>query len=263
MPNMINIDGFYVTSADLMTMFNSDNKLEAMLDEIQDLTISNTQENNDITGKNGAVIGTLKRNKAVNVTVNSGLIVGGALAAEMGSEVETGTFVVRATDILTVESNRVTLNATPVGEAGAEIIALKKKAANGFLEGNYEQDATASATNKFAYADNEITFFEGDFNDGDQVVVFYNMEVENATKVSNDANTYSKTVSAYIDMTVQDKCDRVYHGQWQCKRLDLDGNVDLNIGGTDSVMSFTGRTLKDICNIGPDAGKFWDFIFWE
>ena len=85
----INIDGFYVTSVDLMTLFNNENQLEAMLDELQDVTISNTQENSDITGKNGAVIGTLKRNKAVTVTANSGLIVGGALAAQTGSDVET------------------------------------------------------------------------------------------------------------------------------------------------------------------------------
>ena len=263
MPNMINIDGFYVTSVDDMSMFNNANQLEAMLDEIQDCTISNTQENNDITGKNGAVIGTFKRNKAVTVTVNSGLIVGGALAVETGSDVETGSFIVRATDILTVESNTVTLSATPVGSPGAEIIALRKKAANGQLSGTYEQDATASAANKFAYSEGEITFYEGDFEDGDQVVVFYDMQVENATKVSNDANSYSRTVKCYINCTVQDKCDNLYHGQIIMPRFDADGNVDLNIGGTDSVMSFTGRTLKDTCNIGANAGKFWDFIFWE
>ena len=259
----ISIDGFYVTSLDMMTLFDNANNLEAMLDELQDATIENTQENNDITGKNGAVIGTLKRNKAVNVTANSGLIVAGALAAQTGSEVEEGTFVVRATEILTVNSNSATLEGTPVGAEGAEIVTLRKKSASGMLTGTYEQDATASATGKFSYADGTITFFTGDFNDGDQVVVFYDMEVENAVKVSNDANTYSRTCRCYIDCQVQDRCDNIYHGQIYIPRFDCDGNVTINLGGTDNVMSITGRSLKSLCSVGADAGKFWDFIFWE
>lgn len=259
----INIDGFYVTSVDLMTLFNNENQLEAMLDELQDVTISNTQENSDITGKNGAVIGTLKRNKAVTVTANSGLIVGGALAAQTGSDVETGSYIVRANEILTVNSNSAKLEGTPAGAPGAEIVSLRKKSSGGMLTGTYEQDAAASAAGKFSYNAGTITFYEGDFADGDQVVVFYDMEAEDAAKVSNDANTYSKTVKAYIDVTVQDRCDNVYHGQLQCPRFDCTGNVDISLGGTESTMSIEGRTLKDTCNTGKDAGKFWDFIFWE
>lgn len=259
----MNVDGFYVTSVDMASFFDNANNLVAMLDEIQDATISNTQENNDITGKNGAVIGTLKRNKAVSVTINNGLIVAGAIAMETGSPVETGKYIIRATEILTVQSNAVTLEGTPVGAEGAEIVTLRKKGLGGMLEGNYEQDATASGTGKFSYADGTITFFAGDFEDGDQVVVFYDMEVNNAVKVSNDANTYSGVYRCFIDMTLSDRCDNIVHAQLVMKRFDCDGNLDLNIGGTDAVMSITGRTLKDTCNIGADAGKFWDLIFWE
>ena len=259
----MNVDGFYVTSVDMASFFDNANNLVAMLDEIQDATISNTQENNDITGKNGAVIGTLKRNKAVNITINNGLIVAGAIAMETGSPVETGKYIIRATEILTVQSNAATLEGTPVGAEGAEIVTLRKKGLGGMLEGNYEQDATASETGKFSYADGTITFFAGDFNDGDQIVVFYDMEVDNATKVSNDANTYSGIYRCYIDLTLSDRCDNMIHAQFIAKRFDCDGNLDLNIGGTDAVMSITGRTLKDLCSVGEDAGKFWDIIFWE
>ena len=259
----INIDGFYVTSVDMMTLFNNANELEAMLDELQDCTISNTQENNDITGKNGAVIGTLKRNKAVTITANSGLIVGGGIAVQTGSEVETGSFIVRKSEIVTVESDTATITGTPVGAAGAEIITLRKKGLGGMLEGNYEQDATASATGKFSYADQTLTFYSGDFKDGQEVVVFYDEQVTNAIRISNDANTYSRTCKCYVDLTVQDKCDNVLHAQLYCPRLDLTGNFDLSIGGTDSLLAIEGRSLKDLCNTGADAGKFWDFIVWE
>lgn len=259
----INIDGFYVTSLDQLTCFNNANQLEMILDELQDSTISNTQENNDITGKNGAVIGTLKRNKAVTVSGNNGLLVGGGMAVQTGSDVETGSFIVRATDIVSVSDNSATLSNTPVGAAGAEIIFLRKKGANGMLEGDYEQDATASASGKFAYSDGSITFFEGDFEDGEQAVVFYDMQVENAAKVSNSADTYSKTLKAYLDVTVQDKCDNILHGQFIFPRADFTGNFDITVGGTDSVLAYEFRSLKDLCNTGKDAGKFWDFIVWE
>ena len=259
----MNVDGFYVTSVDMASFFDNANNLVAMLDEIQDATISNTQENNDITGKNGAVIGTLKRNKAVSVTINNGLIVAGAIAMETGSPVETGKYIIRATEILTVQSNAVTLEGTPVGAEGAEIVTLRKKGLGGMLEGNYEQDATASATGKFSYADGTITFFEGDFEDGDQVVVFYDMQVENAVKVSNDANTYSKTLKCYLEVTVQTRCDEVLHGQFIFPRADFTGNFDLSVGGTDSVLAYEFRSLKNLCSVGSDAGKFWDFIVWE
>lgn len=260
---MVNIDGFYVISLDQLTCFNNANELEMVLDELQDSTISNTQENNDITGKNGAVIGTLKRNKAVTVSGNNGLLVGGGMAVQTGSDVETGTFIVRATDVLTVSDNSVTLSSTPVGAPGAEIVSLRKKGAAGMLEGNFEQDSTASAAGKFAYSAGAITFYEGDFEDGDQVVVFYDMEVENAVKVSNSADTYSKTLKAYLDVTVQDKCDNLLHGQFIFPRADFTGNFDISVGGTDSVLAYEFRSLKDLCNTGASAGKFWDFIVWE
>ena len=259
----INIDGFYVTSVDMASFFDNANNLVAMLDEIQDASIENIQENNDITGKNGAIIGTLKRNKAVSVTINNGLLVAGAIAMETGSPVETGKFIVRATEILTVNSNSATLEGTPIGAEGAEIVSVRKKGLGGMLEGNYEQDATASATGKFAYADGTLTFFAGDFEDGEQAVVFYDMEVDNAVRVSNDANTYSGVYKAFIDLQLTDKCDNIIHGQLIIRRFDADGNLTLNIGGTDAVMSITGRALKDTCNTGKDAGKFWDIIFWE
>lgn len=259
----INIDGFYVTSLDQLTCFNNANELEMILDELQDSTISNTQENNDITGKNGAIIGTLKRNKAVTVSGNNGLLVGGGMAVQTGSDVETGTFTVRSTEIVTVKSNKATLTGTPVGAEGAEIVTLRKKGANGMLSGKYEQDASASAVGKFSYADNTLTFYEGDFEDGEEAVVFYDMEVDNAVKVSNDANTYSKTLKAYLDVTVQDKCDNVLHGQFIFPRADFTGNFDISVGGTDSLLAWEFRSLKSLCGNAADNGKFWDFICWE
>ena len=259
MPNTINTDRLIITSIDQITAYNNANELEFILDELQDCTISNTQENTDVTGKNGAVIGRLKRNKAVTISGNNGFIVGGAIAAQTGADVEQGAFNVRTMEILTVASNSVTLTNDPKGSAGAEIVALYKRNTNGSLGQKFEQNATAESTGQYAYATKTITFFEGDLEDGDQVVVFYDMEVTNAARISNDSNTYSKTLRLYIDITCQDNCDNVYHGQIYCGRADFTGNFDISIGGDNSVQAFEAQSLRDTCS---GAGKLWDFYIW-
>ena len=258
----INADKLFITSVDQITAYNNANELEFILDEVQDTTISNSQENTDITGKGGAVIGTLKRNKAVTISGNNGFIVGGGLVAQTGSDVEQGAFTIRTMEILTVASNSVTLTNDPEGSAGAEIVALYKRETNGSLGEKFEQNATAESTGQFAYSSKTITFFTGDLTDGDQVAVFYDMEVTEAARVSNDADTYSKTVKLYIDVTAKDNCDNVYHGQFIVPRADFTGTFDITMGTDAAVLAFEARSLKNTCGNAADAGKLWDFVIW-
>lgn len=258
----VNADKLFITSVDQITAYNNANELEFILDEVQDTTISNSQENTDITGKGGAVIGTLKRNKAVTISGNNGFIVGGGLAAQTGSDVEQGSFTVRTMEILTVASNAVTLTNDPSGAEGAELVAVYKREANGSLGQKFEQNATAESTGQFAYATKNLTFFEGDLEDGDQVAVFYDMEVTDAAKVTNDADTYSKTLKLYIDVTAQDNCDNLYHGQFIVPRADFTGTFDITMGSDSAVLAFEARSLKNTCGSAADAGKLWDFVIW-
>lgn len=247
-----------ISSLDSITCFNNANQLEFIVDELQDATISNTQENTDITGKQGRIIGTLKRNKAVTITANNGFLVAGGIAAQTGSDVEQGTFKVRKSEILTVTSNSATLEGTPSGTTGNEIGTVYKKNTNGSLGEKYTQDASASASKKFAYADQTLTFFEGDFEDGEQVVVFYDEDVE-AAKVTNDSNTYSKVLKMYIDVTATDNCDNVYHGQFIIPRADFTGEFDIAMGAEGSILALNARSLSDTCS---GTGILWDFIVW-
>lgn len=147
----VDVNKLMITSLDTITCFNNAGELEFILDELQDATISNTQENTDITGKQGRIIGTLKRNKAVTITGNNGFVVGGAMAAQTGADVEQGTFKVRKSEIVTVTSGSATIDGTPSGTTGAEIGTAYKRNTNGSLGEKYAQDAKASATGKFAF----------------------------------------------------------------------------------------------------------------
>lgn len=258
MPDTIDVSKLIITEIDQITCFNNAGELEFIMDELQDATINNTQEKVDITGKGGRKISSLKRNKAVTVSATNGLIVGGALAAQTGSDVETGSFKVRKTEILTVTDNSATITGTPVGTTGAEIGYAYKVNANGSLGQKFEQDATASATGKFAYTTKKITFFEGDLEDGSQVAVFYDEEVQSA-KISNDSEKYSKVLKMYVDVTLQDNCDNLFHGQFIIRRADFSGEFDLTFGADPSVHAIEAESLAGGCT---GSTNLWDLIVY-
>lgn len=255
---MVNADKLIITEIDQITCFNNANELEFIMDEVQEGSVNNTQDKEDITGRGGRKIGSLKKNKGVTISATSGVVVAGALAAQTGTDVEHGTFKVRKTEIVSVENNKATITGTPVGSAGSEIgyVYIKEKNA---LGKNFSQDATASATGKFAFSGKDLTFFESDIEDGTEIVVFYDEEVESA-KVSNDSEKYSKVLKMYIDVTAQDTCDNLYHGQFIVERADFNGEFELSMGGDPTVHSIEAESLAGGCS---GSSKLWDFIVYE
>lgn len=256
----IDVSKLSITQIDQITCFNNANELEFIMDEIQEGAINNTQEKVDITGKGGRKIASLKKNKAVTVTATNGLLVGGALAAQTGSEVEQGTYKVRVTDIVTVMNNKASTSQEAVGTAGAEIGTIYKKNANGSLGDRLTQVASDPQTGEFAYSPGtkEITFNSGDLADGSEMVAFYDISVE-AAKISNDSEKYSKTLKMYIDVTAQDNCDNVYHGQFIIQRADFSGEFGLTMGGDPAVHAIEAESLAGGCS---GSTNLWDFIVY-
>ena len=257
----VDVNKLSVTQIDQVTCFNNANELEFIMDEIQEGTLSNTQEKVTITGKGGRTIGSLKRNKTVTFSATNGFIVGGALAAQTGSEVEQGQFNVRVTEILTVNSNSATGTQEAIGTAGAEIGYVYIKNANGSLGKSFTQVASDPATGEFTYnpTGKSFTFFEGDVPDGTEVVAFFDVEVEGA-KISNDSETYSKVLKMYIDVTAQDNCDNIYHGQFLIPRADFNGEFEITMGGDPSVHNIEAESIAGGCN---GSTKLWDLIIFE
>lgn len=256
----IDVSKLTITQIDQITCFNNANELEFIMDEIQEGSINNTQEKVDITGKGGRKISSLKKNKGVTVSATNGLLVGGALAAQTGSEVEQGTYKVRVTDIIVVNTNAGVTAQEAVGTVGAEIGTLYKKNANGSLGEKLTQVASVTSTGEFAYepTTKALTFFDGDLSDGSEVVAFYDVEVESA-KISNDSETYSKTLKMYIDVTAQDNCDNMYHGQFIIQRADFNGEFDISMGGDPTVHSIEAESLAGGCT---GSTNLWDFIVY-
>ncbi len=253
----VDVSKLVITEVAQITAFNNADELEFIMDEVQDGSIKNTQEKSDVKGRNGRKIASLKKNKAVTVSATNGVLVGGALAAQTGTEVEQGKFNVRITDVMTVTSNKCKTSKIAVGVTGAEIGTIYVKNANGSLGTKIEQDATAAA-DKFAYdpATQEVTV--SGITDGTELVAFYDVEVE-AAKISNDSEKYSKVLKLYIDVVLQDSCDVEYAGQIIIQRADVSGEFELSLGGENFAHAFEAESLAGGCT---GSTNLWDLIIY-
>lgn len=253
----VDVSKLIITEVAQITAFNNAGELEFIMDEVQDGSIQNSQEKSDITGRNGRKIASLKKNKAVTVSATNGVLVGGALAAQTGTEVEQGTFRVRITDVMTVKDNVCKTSKKAVGVTGAEIGTIYVKNANGSLGAKIEQDADA-AEDRFKYdpATQEITVSE--IADGTELVAFYDVEVE-AAKISNDSEKYSKVLKLYIDVVLQDSCNVEYAGQVIIQRADVSGEFELSFGGDNFAHAFEAESLAGGC---AGSTNLWDLVIY-
>lgn len=252
---MVKFNDFTITSLDTVTALGLNGALRFILDELQELTIANTQEKIDITGKQGRKINSLKRNKAVTVSGANGLISGGMIETQTGGKFEYETDAeVEYSDYLVIAGNKATTTYTAAGTAGNEVIGVYVKDAAGVANTLLEQD-TAAGEGTFAYnpGTKELTFEDGAYADGTEIVVVYKHKVE-GNVLTNESDNFSEKVALYIDGIAEDKCMKQYHCQFYIPVADFDGNFDLAMGGDQTVHNFEAESLAGTCGNGD---FFW------
>ena len=105
---MFNVNDVTITSLETITAFDiATGNFKFVLDELQSATIAQSQDKTDITGKQGRKLSSLKRNKAVTISGNNGLISGGLMELQTGCTFENKLTTVLWTDYLTVDRKSV------------------------------------------------------------------------------------------------------------------------------------------------------------
>ena len=138
----MNINDITITSLETINAFDIvTGAYKFTLDELQNATIAQSQEKTDITGKQGRKLNSLKKNKAVTVSGTNGLVSGGLLELQVGSEFENKKTTVKWTDYLTVTGNAAATQYKAVGTTGNEIESVYVKNANGTLGKTLTQGA--------------------------------------------------------------------------------------------------------------------------
>ena len=257
---MLSIADITLTSLDSIAAFKLDGEPAFIMDELQNATIANTQDKQDITGKGGRKLSSLKRNKAVTVSGTNGLISAGMLEVQTGSEFEVKESTpVAWTDYISIDSNVAKTTYVAAGEAGKEIEALYIKNGDGSC-GEKLTQAAAAAEGKFAYnpTTRELTFAEDAFDDGTEIVVFYTRKIPGAV-LTNMSDKYSGKLQLYIDATGEDRCGKEYHVQFFIPKADFSGEFSLELGGDQVTHGFEAESLAGSNCGGVKGGELWTY----
>lgn len=256
----MNINDITITSLETITAFDCvTGSYMFTLDELQSATIAQTQDAQEVTGKQGRKLTSLKRNKAVTVSGNNGLVSGGLLELQTG-----GTFTNKATEVmwteyLTVTSNSTTTKFKAVGTEGNEIESVDVRNADGTLGKKYTQDASVAA-GKFTYTPGSktITFNDGDVADGTEIVVHYKRKIT-GNVLDNMSDSYSGKCMLYIDAFAEDKCANVYRIQFLIPKADFSGEFSFEMGDSQTVHAFEAEALAGACGAG---GSLWTYTIF-
>lgn len=260
---MPKISDLMVTSLDEIIGFTLSGEHRFTLDELQDAMISNTQEKSDITGANGRILSSIKKNKAVEVSGTNGMLNLGLMSADTGTEiVDDEATTVQWYDfsdiVVSEDSATASIEYTPVGTTGAEIDCVYVKDSNGLVKKKLTQGATA-ASGSFSYTNKTITFATGDVTDGDSAVVYYKRKITSSI-VGNDSGTYSEKLRLYINATAEDKCNNEYHVQFIIYKADFSGNFDIKMG-EQATHAFKASALASSgCGTASGGSRYWDMI---
>ena len=249
-----------ITSLETISCFEIGTGLPlCTLDELQTATIANTEDKQDITGKQGRKLTSLKRNKAVKVTGSNGMVSGGMLELQTGSKFANKATEVQWADYLTVTGNAAATNYTAVGTAGAEISHILVKDKSGVPVKQLTQAAELKAgVVTYNPADKSLKFNTGEIEDGAEIVAYYKRKIK-ADVLENLSDNYSGKCMMYVDAFGEDKCANVYHIQFFIPKADFSGNFDFAMGDNQTVHSFEAEALAGGCG---GSSAFWTYTIF-
>lgn len=260
----MNINDVTITSLETINAFDvvTGNFLFA-LDELQSATIAQTQEKTDITGKQGRKLNSLKRNKAVTISGNNGMVSGGLLELQTGGKFENRTTTVMWTDYLTVGGNAAETSFKAVGSLGNEIESVYVKNSDGTLGKVLTQGAeVAAGTFTYDPATKKLAFTEGEIADGAEIVVYYLRQIQ-ADVLDNMSDTYSGKATLYVDAFAEDKCSNVYRIQFYIPKADFNGEFSFEMGDNQTVHAFEAESLAGSgCGAHNASGMLWTYTIF-
>ena len=202
----------------------------------------------------------MKRNKAVTISGNNGIVSGGLLELQTG-----GKFKNKATDVMwtdmsdgmVVSSNKAHTKYTAVGTLGEEIKGLYiRNKEDGTLGDALVQVASTPAQGTFTYdpSEKEITL-GGTVADNTELVAYYNRTIT-ADVLDNISDEYSGKCTLYIDALGEDKCANVYHLQFFIPKADFNGNFTFEMGDNQTIQAFEAEALSGACGTN---GSLWTY----
>ena len=251
------LEGWTITSVETIENYSrTDDTCLSILDEIKNVSLANTEDSSDVTGKNNQALFTIKKNKAVTGSGSSGYISGNLLALQTGADPVAGKIKFRKREVIKFgkDDTTVSLAEIAVGTEGAEILNLIVTIDGEETSTKYAQ-ATVASSDKFSYSAKTITLPTETNSKVGEVEVVYEYEKDGAS-VGNKSGTYGKTTHTFINCLGKNICDEIYFIQIEIYRCDWNANFTFDLGGDGAEHPFEFKSLVDKCS-GENA--FWNF----
>ncbi len=186
----MNIADITFTGLETISMFDiATGAWIGTLDELQNFTISQSEETTDITGKQGRLLARLKKNKSISISGTNGLVSGGLMEVQSGSSFENKVTEVLWTGYHTVNDNASATDWVAVGTTGAEIEGLYIKNSDGTL-GDALTQGDEVAEGVYTYDPSTKALAFSGIEDGTEIVVFYKRKVT-ASVLENASDSFS------------------------------------------------------------------------
>lgn len=267
----VNPNDLIITSLETIDAFSMTDEYLWTLDELSQAQIQNSEDSEDITGRNGRLLATLKRNKTVTITGTNGVIVGGMLATQTGGEFKTESRTVRVTEYITVNTGEGGNFTVATGNVEYDKLSLVnsgvyvvRTANNDGTVKEFTKAAQVSAGSCVIGADG-IQFNPNEIGNGTILEIIYDKTITNASYVDNiaDGEHYAKTVKLYINAFAEDKCNNIYKVQFYVPKADFSGSFDIDMGGSQVTHGFEARSLAGGCTALTNKGLLWTFTVFQ
>ena len=218
------------------------------LNQIQDLSLNQTSESQEVTDAFGVSIMELMRSKALEASANNAIYDFGLLAAQYGTDKVTATadkkVVVPTMEPFEVDGTTYKLKHTPTSMPAA----IYRLNGDSTLGAKYKAP-TEKEEGDFTYADGIITL-PTDVKSGDEMFVMYEYESDSAIEVVNSANNFAKMGKMTFECLVYDVCDpetKIF-AYLILPRFQLSNDFDWSIGGDNQQHAFSGKAHVDYCS---------------
>lgn len=262
----LNVNDLIITSLETATAFSrTTGALLWILDEMSQATISNTEDKEKLTGRNGRTLGSLKKNKAATVKGTSGVVSTGMMATQVGYNAENGNFNVNVPDELTVTTATDTTGDTPVTTSTVTLTYAPvggKVKSIAVLQEDGQLGQVYSGTD-YTVSNKTVTFASTvSIANGTKVVAYYDRQIS-GDKVTNFSDKYSEIVDLYIDAFAEDKCTNTeYHIQFHFPKADFSGTFDIDLNGSQVTHAFEAEALTgNACRVGSGR-ELWTYIVY-
>lgn len=241
--------------------------LDFKMEELSEFSLESTQEESEITGKGGRVIGKKKKNKKVSGSGTSGLISPGLMRAQTGGEIKYGETKVKRAETKSVSGSGATIvtDAVAVGTPGAEIGEIKLFGTGGVLKAVFKQGTVVSA-DEFSYdpATKTISLPSSTDIEAGMNAVYSYVRVVTATVINNPSDKFSTVRELWVHCEATDKCDVTYAADICIPRADFKGDFTLDLGGDQATHNFSFDVLPDFCNKADSDNDFYRvFIYTD